>query len=825
MDSPFPRDVLSAIPLFAPYLEVLSCVPLGAGQGRGAWRVTSPAGDHVLWLTRLDAPAERRRRERVNMEIAAAQGLAPPLLYADSGRGALVMPYLHGALGAETFTDRLRLDRVAALYAALHAGRPFEGTFCPFHRLDHVVERTAALPLPEVPDRTDLLAALEGVRAELAVDAPPPAPCHNAPHPHNLIDSTDGLRLIGWEDAGMADPDWEIGAFCVLARLTPDEEVHFLRRCHGSATGPRARRARLFQCVLRGIHAVQALDRTTTANADPAPWRAEAVAAFTDLRRRLEALSAPAPATPRPDRPTIFVSIASYRDPDCQNTLHDLFAKATHPERVFVGLCWQFVPGEDDDCFAIPYPRPDQVRVIDVHARDSRGACWARYQVQSLWREEDFVLQIDSHMRFAEGWDERLIAMHAACPSPKAVLSTYPPAFVPPDDLKPAALVRIRAKAFDKNGVLMFGSNATPLDKAPKELQRTPFIAAGLLFGPSAVITEVPYDPYLYFQGEEITLAARLFTHGWDVYIPNDAIAWHDYGKRPERPRHWHDGRDWGQMNEASFARVRHLFGMQASADAAITRDIARFGFGTARSLAEYEAFAEVDFVPRLVRGRATTLPAQAPDTDQQKAIRADIFGQIWRQNAWKVEETRSGRFATLDSTAALRAALPGLLSALGVRTLADAGCGDLHWLAGATPALAFYFGFDIVPEAVEHLATTFADRPNHFFRRADIVTDPLPACDAILCRDVLSHLPQAHAVAALRRFKASGSRLLIATTHTGSGKNPWISVGGWYPIDMTAPPFGLPPPRLLLDEKVGAWGKALGVWAMSDLPDWPEEG
>ena len=61
--------------------------------------------------------------------------------------------------------------------------------------------------------------------------------------------------------------------------------------------------------------------------------------------------------------PRIFVQIASYRDPECQWTVKDLFEQAAHPERVFVGICWQFDEQEDKHCFEIPYPRPDQVRV------------------------------------------------------------------------------------------------------------------------------------------------------------------------------------------------------------------------------------------------------------------------------------------------------------------------------------------------------------------------------------------------------------------------------------------------------------------------------
>jgi len=45
---------------------------------------------------------------------------------------------------------------------------------------------------------------------------------------------------------------------------------------------------------------------------------------------------------------TIFVSIAAFRDDECQWTLRDLFLQATHPQRVFVGVVWQVDPEADD---------------------------------------------------------------------------------------------------------------------------------------------------------------------------------------------------------------------------------------------------------------------------------------------------------------------------------------------------------------------------------------------------------------------------------------------------------------------------------------------
>jgi len=92
-----------------------------------------------------------------------------------------------------------------------------------------------------------------------------------------------------------------------------------------------------------------------------------------------------------------------------------------------------------------------------------------------------------------------------------------------------------------------------------------------------------------------------------------------------------------------------------------------------------------------------------------------------------------------------------------------------------------------------------------------------LPAADAILCRDVLTHLPHAMVADALENFRKSGSRYLIATTFA-RGRNDPVRLGGWQAIDLCAPPFGLPPPRLLIPEGSSATGKSLGVWALDSV-------
>jgi len=521
----------------------------------------------------------------------------------------------------------------------------------------------------------------------------------------------------------------------------------------------------------------------------------------------------PAKTRKAPKQPRIFVSIASYRDTECQWTIKDLFDKATHPERVFVGVCWQFFKDQDADCFEV-VTRPEQCRVLEVDARESRGVGWARSQVQSLWAGEEYFFQIDAHSRFEPGWDELCLQMLAACPSPKPVLSAYPTSYVPPNQLGPRNVVVILPKEFDDRGLLAFTSVATPEAKAPALPTPATYVAGGLLFAPSAVITEVPYDPYIYFTGEEIALAARLWTHGWDLFAPNKVVLYHEYAERPNKRRHWHDHKQWTKLSNLAGDRVRHLLEDRPCSDPDTLREFDRYRLGNARPLVDYEAMAGVSFREKTIRGKSTDeLEADLP-AEARTARIGKRFTDIWRTNAWGHAESRSGSGSTLAQTEKLRPKLQQVLRNLQVHSLLDAGCGDLNWLQTQSSELGLYLGVDIVDELVTDLRQRFRGRKNHFFNPADITTDRLPRTDAILCRDVLGHLSLPLATLALENFRASGASYLIATTFP-RGSNDAIRTGAWQAIDLNAAPFNLPPPLLLIDEELSGTRKSLGVWAL----------
>ena len=285
-------------------------------------------------------------------------------------------------------------------------------------------------------------------------------------------------------------------------------------------------------------------------------------------------------------RGLIFVSIAAYRDPQLVPTVEDCLAQARHPERLRFGICWQHAADE-------PLPAwftGEQFRLIDVDHRDSEGANWARAQVMSLFQDEDWYLQLDSHHRFARDWDALLTEDFAGLPHRRAILTTYGPPYSP-DDLGAAADVpmSMQFRTFTPDGLPLFVP--TPVSADPGAGPRPArFASAHLLFAPASFVHDVPCDPELYFNGDEALLAVRAYTHGYDLYEPSRTIVWHHYER--SAPKHWddHDGAGataWHARDAGSRAKMRRILGGAS---------VGSLGLGSARSLADYEAYAGIDF-------------------------------------------------------------------------------------------------------------------------------------------------------------------------------------------------------------------------------------
>lgn len=404
----------------------------------------------------------------------------------------------------------------------------------------------------------------------------------------------------------------------------------------------------------------------------------------------------------RTKRPTIFVQIASYRDPECQWTIKDLFEQAAYPERIFIGVCWQFDKEADQGCFAEPSPYPKQTRTVMVEAKESQGVCWARWQAQTLYRDEDYVLMIDSHMRVVENWDELMIEELAMCPGNKTLLTHYPPGYKPPRTLVSDPKVSVQTlKPFTEFGDVR--GDGIVLETPPPHPLRGAFIACGFIFSHGRLIREVPYDPLMYFNQEEITLAARFYTHGWDVYHPHRVLIFHFYrspeDKQIASPLHWEDHKDWSVMSLRGHERFLHMVGHSLSTDPAVTKDLDRFGLGKARSLASFEEWAGIDFSKKEVSERA------------QKALFVDRI-ETWKRKLEVVLQPVMPQRVMMDGLVPLEPLKLGDIMPPAMLPSSDGALSETQLYAGKR-SLLFYLPVNFEP----YLRDFFATLPSYFAR------------------------------------------------------------------------------------------------------------
>ena len=292
------------------------------------------------------------------------------------------------------------------------------------------------------------------------------------------------------------------------------------------------------------------------------------------------------------DSDTIFVSIASYRDAKCPQTINSLFSRAKHPNNVFVGICQQNKEDEDADCFDPKWK--SQVRMIRIPHFEAKGPTWARYLCSTLCNGEKYYFQIDSHSLFSQDWDVKLISMIKLLKSrgvKKPILSHYPK--ILEDHDKQDSSVPTICKSFfnDRNMISFLGAHNITINE-PKP---NAYIAGGMFFAESYFLKEVPFDPNLsyLFVGEEILHSVRFWTHGWDIYTPTENVIFHFYTREKE-PKIWTDKT---YSDEDAFNKVKLLIGLDVgkTLPESIKENMDKYGLGNERTLHQYFEYAGIN--------------------------------------------------------------------------------------------------------------------------------------------------------------------------------------------------------------------------------------
>ena len=312
----------------------------------------------------------------------------------------------------------------------------------------------------------------------------------------------------------------------------------------------------------------------------------------------------------RPD--CIFISVASYRDTECDSTITDIFKKAKEPEKIFIGICQQNKSKSENCLKNIDDKYKSQIREDNMPYSEARGPTWARYICSHLWDGEEYFMQIDSHSRFLPNWDEKVKKIYKMCPPGKNILTHYPPNHNKYKELlkDPSPISFTCTSHFKDNFHII--SEAKVVSTKKTEPMITPYVSAGFIFSTSDLLQEVPFDPYLpyLFQGEEILLSSRIWTNGWNMYNPHEAIITHYYKREKQgHPHFWDDQKNYKKIQNETKKRYYYLLGQykKNEVNSEFLKHAKEYGMGNSRTLDEWFDFVGIDMKNKEIKSRCNS--------------------------------------------------------------------------------------------------------------------------------------------------------------------------------------------------------------------------
>lgn len=301
----------------------------------------------------------------------------------------------------------------------------------------------------------------------------------------------------------------------------------------------------------------------------------------------------------------IFVSIACFMDKDIINTINDCLLKAKYPNNLTLGICLQYDP---DDDFLKMYDNNPQFKIIKMNWKEAKGPTYARYLITKLIKDEEYFLQIDCHSRFFNHWDKIAIDCLNECNDNKAILTAFP-ASIDNMNNPSKCLMNKSTNIFQHLSLESIKLGSVVCNS--KKIENTYYLSAACLFGPSRFIKEVLYDPiltYAYQSIEQQFYAIRLFTFGWNLYMPPEHFVatyykkmdhFNSNGKRIYAPSNVNRGKQ-------SWDRVLFYYGLKNinELDDCVKKNILDYGLGKERTIDRFfEIHKEKHCIKKLKEG------------------------------------------------------------------------------------------------------------------------------------------------------------------------------------------------------------------------------
>jgi len=177
-----------------------------------------------------------------NAKAAYRAGVSAKVLWADAKTGVMISEAIQNieTMTPDAFKTRIGSPaRAGAALAKLHnSGEVFQFRFELFAMIDDYLKilSTKDVTLPD--GYHEIVKAAEPVKAALAANPSPLAPCHCDPLCENFLDDGNKMWIVDWEYSGMNDPLWDVGDLSVEAGMDGLQEMELMRAYFGAAPTP-----------------------------------------------------------------------------------------------------------------------------------------------------------------------------------------------------------------------------------------------------------------------------------------------------------------------------------------------------------------------------------------------------------------------------------------------------------------------------------------------------------------------------------------------------------------------------------------------------------
>jgi hypothetical protein len=295
---------------------------------------------------------------------------------------------------------------------------------------------------------------------------------------------------------------------------------------------------------------------------------------------------------------SIFIQIAAYRDLEVTPTILDAIKQSSGNHQINFGVHTVYVEESE-----INVPDLPNVKHAESKAPNNIGLGMGRALAHQFYDGEDYYLQCDSHSRFVKNWDE--IVIHSVLNYQiqgihKPLLTMYPAnywypsltaKFVEKDPLPEGHLSDIQfIENLDQfRAVRIPLQTAVPIKNGGKFVKS---VSGGSIF---TVKGFQPFNTDIAFYGEEIWLAARAYTHGYDIMVPDEQYMYHLYYNHTtdaainKRKILWNDfPAEFEALDLISKALIFKTLTEGTTGEMLL---------GTDRTIAEYGTYAGLDFV------------------------------------------------------------------------------------------------------------------------------------------------------------------------------------------------------------------------------------